>query len=89
MKAVRSPLPAATWRSRQFSDALSVAPSNHLMCAFSKSQSRTRSHLRRQVMRSATPLQNFSGSATEAAYSSWYAAGDLTNALAEKPAGGG
>ena len=37
-KATLSPRPAATWRSRQFSETLSLPPTNHLAKGSSHSQ---------------------------------------------------
>ena len=42
-KATRSPLPAATWRSRQLAETFSLPPANHFACGGSD-QSRTSSH---------------------------------------------
>src|SRR6266513_2919461 len=42
ISATRPPLPARTWRSRQFTEALSLPPRNHLACGGFHSS--TRSH---------------------------------------------
>jgi hypothetical protein len=83
-KATRSPFPAATWRSRQFSLTLSRPPTNHL--AKGSSHSSTVSHGVVQVRRSsAWRAQNASTSRSASSQSS----GPWTSADAAKPAGGG
>ena len=89
ISATRSPRPCATCRSRQFSDAFSLPPSNQRTRPSAKSQSRTRSHFARQSRRSAAPAQKPSGSLTDASYSSRYASNDGTSALFENDSGGG
>src|SRR5712664_4649582 len=60
------------WRSRQFTEALSLPPMNHSIFAVWKSHLETVFHLCAQVIRSACSAQNPSGLETDRSWSARY-----------------
>src|SRR2546422_11463861 len=83
MRATRSPLPARTCRSRQFTEALSLPPRNHFACG--GFHSRTRSHGRLHSSCFAQSAQYPSGSR----WARSYGVTSRTCAWALKLSGGG